>query len=205
MSGYSTLGAVVALSLCSLAFPAHSADRSRIVNEGGIKDQWMLADGLKLAVPGYPAGAQGANDSVCVAIGYSISPEGKTGDFTLLKSWTSAAGEVPEGYYDPYSAAAAGALSQWAFKPRPEVEKPKRTVTVATMSFRGKDGMDPAALRAHCQISDLATALQEAGHKNADRDVMRRDMERWSRGNAANASMVSNPGAAQGAPTPSRP
>ncbi|UHQ20890.1 hypothetical protein LVB87_07075 [Lysobacter sp. KIS68-7] len=193
MSRRNARSALVALSLCCLALGAHAADRSRVVNEGGIRDQWMLADGVKLAAPGFTPEMKDAGNSVCVAIGYSISPEGKTGDFTVLRTWTSQQGKIPEGYYDQYTASAAGALSQWAFKPRPEVEKAQRTVTVATMTFVGKDAMDRSALASNCKIADLAAALQEAGHKNVDRDQLRRELERSNRASTANNSMISNP------------
>lgn len=200
MSRRNVRSALVALSLCCLAVGAHAADRSRVVNEGGIRDQWMLADGLKLAPPGLTPEMKDASNSVCVALGYSISPEGKTGDFTVLKTWTSQQGKIPEGYYDQYTTSAAGALSQWAFKPRPEVEKAQRTVTVATMTFVGKDAMDRAALAANCKIADLAAELQDAGHKNVDRDLLRREMERNTRAAEASNSMIQNPAQAQGRP-----
>ena len=68
---------LVAFSLCAVAAVAHAEDRVRIVNEGGIRDQWMLADGVKLAAPGYPAAFAERGDNVCVAIGYAIRPDGK--------------------------------------------------------------------------------------------------------------------------------
>jgi len=193
MSRRNVRSALVALSLCCLAVGAHAADRSRVVNEGGIRDAWMLADGAKIAAPALTPEMKDSPASVCVALGYSINPEGKTGDFTVLKTWTSQQGKIPEGYYDQYTTSAAGALSQWAFKPRPEVEKPQRTVTVATLTFIGKDAMDRAALAGNCKITDLAAELQDAGHKNADRDQLRREMERSNRASTANNSMISNP------------
>jgi hypothetical protein len=60
--------------------------------------------------------------------------------------------------------------------------------------------MDPAMLRSKCQISDLAAELQAAGHRNVDRDVLRRDMERATRASDASRSMINNPAEAQGHP-----
>jgi hypothetical protein len=197
---------ILALSLCALAAAAHAGDRTRVVNEGGIRDQWMLADGVKLVAPGYPVEFKDRGDNVCVAIAYAIKPDGTTSDFALLKQWTSAGDAEPvQGYFDAFAAAGAGALSQWRFKPRPEVTDPQRTVTVATLHFTGKEAMDLAALRSHCQISDLAAVIQEARHKTVDRDRLRRDMEAQQRAAAAGASMISNPGASQGRPISSRP
>jgi hypothetical protein len=183
------------LSLCCIAAGAVAADRTRIVNEGGIRDQWMLADGVTLAAPGYPAEFKERGDNVCVAIGYAIDPKGNTSDFTLLKQWSSAGSNEPEkGYFSSYAAAGVGALSQWKFKPRPEVETPQRTVTVATLTFTGKQKMDPAALRANCHISDLAGAIQQAANENVNNGRLRRDMERNARNYNASGSMVQNPG-----------
>src|SRR4249919_4393648 len=89
MSRRTNRTAFVALSLCCLAVGAHAADRSRVVNEGGIRDAWMLADGAKIAAPALTPEMKDSPASVCVALGYSINPEGKTGDFTVLKTWTS--------------------------------------------------------------------------------------------------------------------
>lgn len=140
-----------------------AADKVRIVNEGGIRDEWMLADGVKLVAPGYPSDFTERGDSVCVAMGYSIQPDGTTSDFSVVKAWNSSAADkepVP-GYWDAFSQASAQALSQWKFKPRPEVSKPQPTYTVATMTFMGKDGSDPAGLRGKCGIADLADLVQQ--------------------------------------------
>jgi len=193
--------ALLALSLCTIVAAAQAADRTRVVNEAGIRDQWMLADGIKLAAPGYPAAWKERGDSVCVAVAYAIKPDGTTTDFAVLKEWSSAEDAAStKGYFDDFAQAGAGALSQWKFKPRPEVTDPQRTVTVATMHFTGKQAMDVAALRSHCQISDLAAAIQDAKHEVTDRDHTRRDMERAARQGAASGAMVSNPAAALGQP-----
>jgi hypothetical protein len=197
---------LLTLSLCGLVAAAAAADRTRVVNEGGIRDQWMLADGIKLAAPGYPAEFKDRGDNVCVAIAYAIKPDGSTSDFALLKQWSSAGDKEPvKGYFDAFATAGAGALSQWKFKPRPEVAEPQRTVTVATLHFTGKEPMDLAALRSHCLVSDLAAVIQEAKHKSTDRDRLRRDMEAHHRASMANGALISNPGAAQGRPITGRP
>ena len=193
--------ALLALSLCTIVVAAQAADRTRIVNEGGIRDQWMLADGVKLAAPGYPADYKERGDNVCVAVAYAIKPDGTTSDFAVLKEWSSAPEAASTiGYFDAFAQAGAGALAQWKFKPRPEVTDPQRTVTVATLHFSGKQAMDVAALRSHCQISDLAATIQDAKHERTDRDHTRRDMERAARQGASSGSMINDPGAAQGRP-----
>lgn len=153
--------AMLCLSLAAAAAPA--ADRVRIVDEGGIGNQWMVADGIKLAAPGYPADFVGRGDNVCVAMGYAIKPDGGTADFALLKVWNSSTGEEEPsaGFRDAFAQASAIALSQWKFKPRPEITGPQYTYTAATMSFMGKHATTGPELRGHCAISDLKTLVQE--------------------------------------------
>lgn len=183
----------VASTLCCIAFTALAADKSRIANEGAIADEWMLAPGTKLAAPGYTTEMKESGDNVCVALGYSILPDGKTSDFTVLRTWTSRQ-DPPKDYFRSYSAAAAGAVSQWAFQPRPEVTAPRRTVTVATLTFRGNNEAMDAGLASRCKITDLAAELQSANHKNVNSAQLRRDMEAANRASNANSSQVNNPG-----------
>jgi len=60
MSRRTNRTAFIALSLCCLAVGVHAADRSRVVNEGGIRDEWTFADGVK---PVAPALTQAMKDS----------------------------------------------------------------------------------------------------------------------------------------------
>ncbi len=160
MNKYLILTAIV---VCACSTTIGAENRLRISNEGDIRERWMLADGVKLAAPGYPAKFAERGDNVCVAVGYAIQPDGTTSDFSLLKSWSSSTGEEEpsEGFWDAFAQASAGALSQWKFKPRPEVTAPDTTYTVATMQFMGKQATDGAALRAHCSIPDLAALIQK--------------------------------------------
>ena len=206
MNGRLKICMSVATVIALHATSSMAVDRLRIANEGAIRDEWMLADGVKLAAPSYPAALSERGDNVCVAIGYSIKPDGSTSDFMLLKNWSSSMGEKePEaGYWDAFAQAGAGALSQWKFKPRPEVTTPRPTYTVATMHFMGKEAMDAAALRSHCTISDLATVIQEKKSRRYQRGTMERnEMERLRRTQDANRTMITNPG--QSSSMPSRP
>lgn len=148
----------------------------RIANEGGIRDAWLLADGIKLAAPGYPAGFAQRGDNVCLAMGYRINPDGTTGEFTLLRGWNSSGGEKEpaEGFWDAFSQASASALMQWRFKLRPEIGTPRAVDTVATMTFMGKQAQDAADLRGRCKVTDLASLLEEAKVKRAQRGDMNR-------------------------------
>ncbi len=167
------LGAVTASPL------VNAQDAVRIANEGGIRDQWMLADGVTLAAPGYPADFAALGDNVCVAVGYRIKPDGSTSDYTLLRSWSSSTGEKEPvaGFWDAFSQASAAALTQWKFKPRPEFGSPRPVDTVATMTFMGKTAEDAAGLRSRCSVQDLRATLQKSRAQNAKRDMNRHTMD----------------------------
>jgi len=179
--------------VAAVAAPGLAAEKVRIVNEGGIKDQWTLAEGTKLAAPGYPAALVERGDSVCLALGYAIKPDGTTSDFTIVKSWSSAGQDQSDEYWDAFAQASAGAVSQWAFAPRPEVTEPQPTYTVATMQFMGKQAMDGAELRGHCRVEDLAAQLKVNERNNPMNSQLRRDMERAARNKQPRPPMVTAP------------
>lgn len=160
--------AFAALALLAMfSLPASAADPYKIVNEGGIREDWAAADGAKFTAPGYPASFAPRGDDVCLAMGYAIQPDGTTSDFAIVKAWSSSRGEDEpvEGFWQAFAQAGAMALSEWKFKPR-VINRSVPTFTVATLTFQGK-GMVPAAeLRARCAVSDLKTAVQD---KKADK------------------------------------
>jgi hypothetical protein len=186
MKNRSAVLALTALSLCCVAAIASSADKVRTVNEGGIRDQWMLADGVKLAMPTYPVEfAKAEPRDVCLALGYQINPDGSTSDFRVLKQWNSQteAKEPVDGFFGGFAQSGADAVAQWKFKPRPEVAQPTPTFTVATLTWQTVKGSDGAALRAHCKIDDLVAHLKEMTRKGGlndhliDRDNRARNAE----------------------------
>lgn len=172
------LRCAIGLALVAV-FGAQAADKVKIANEGTIRDDWALADGVKLAVPGYPAALASRGDDVCLAMGYAINEDGTTSDFSIIKAWSSASGEKePEaGYWDWFSQAGAGALSEWKFKPR-VINGPVATYTVATLTFQGKGVIAAADLRGHCAISDLKAAVMQ---QKADRFISSGDKHEMDR------------------------
>jgi len=170
---------ITAVSTCIFMLPTQATDRVRIANEGGIRDEWKLGEGVKLSAPGYPAAYATRGDNVCAALGYRIRPDGTTGDFTLLKIWNSSTGDVePErGYWDAFSVASAGALSKWRFEPRAEVTAPRAVDTVATMTFMGKQAEDLAGLRSRCAIPDLKAWLERTKVDLAKRGDLNRHQQ----------------------------
>lgn len=145
--------------LAALALPAMAAQQIRIVEEGGIRDEWTLPPGATLAAPGYPAEYAAGADEVCVAIGYLINPDGHTSDFALLKSWSSQDNSRARGdYWEAFAGAASGALAQWRFVPRAEVASPRPVYTVATFMFGPTAS---TATRERCALADVSTRLLE--------------------------------------------
>lgn len=173
-----TKAIVFAAGLLSLITAAGvgAQEKVRVVNEGGIRDEWTLSPGAKLAAPGYPGAFAERGDNVCLAVGYRINPDGSTSDFSLLKSWSSSTGESEpaEGFWDAFSQASVAALQLWKFTPKPEIRAPRAVDTVATMTFMGKQAEDPAGLRGKCGIKDLATFLEQVKADMAKRGDMNR-------------------------------
>ena len=179
----------MALSLCLLAGSA-LADQPKndpsvkavVQNEGAIRDKWMLADGVQLAAPAYPAEYTKLNRNVCLALGYLINPDGTTSDFKVLKQWnqTTQEKEPEAGFYEAFAKAGAVAVAQWKFKPRPEVTQPVETYTVATLSFQANREIDAAQLRQPCQIPNLAAHMEiqrkkDMNDANIERGLRRND------------------------------
>ncbi|QIK81096.1 hypothetical protein G7069_05495 [Lysobacter sp. HDW10] len=176
---------------------------TKVANEGEISRDWDVAPGHALSAPGYPAEAQGMGDSVCVALGYRIQPDGSTSDFAVIHNWTSnnkAANQNVE-YLDPYARAASLAVSTWRFAPKPGVTQAVPVDTVATFAFKGKrSGESLAAIRAHCALNDVAAALKErrdalAGDQQAVRtrlDRMYQEQAREERRSAAEKRALSS-------------
>ena len=158
------------LLLGTLCTPAVAAESIRVVNEGGIRDAWTLPPGYKLAIPVYPVAYAAQRAEVCVAVGYLINPDGSTSGFSLLKSWSSVdvPGKSSQDYWSAFAEAAAQALAQWHFQPRPEVGAPQPVYTVATMLFAPAS----ADLRGRCAIPNLVVRLRELREDSRTRRKM---------------------------------
>ena len=149
------------LALAALS-EAHAEDKIRIVNEGGIRDEWTLAPGTKLPVPAYPKAHEANQAEACVAIGYLLNADGTTSDFALLKAWSAAEPKRDvDGYWTEFARDASDALARWKFMPRPEVASPRPVYTVATFMFAASNQME---LRKRCAIPNLAMRLAELRH-----------------------------------------
>ena len=153
------VGRALLLLATLLAASANAGDRIRVANEGGIRDAWTLPAGAKLAVPAYPAAFAASPAEACVAIGYLIHADGHTSDFALLKAWgAQEPGQRREAYWGEFAGAAASALAQWRFVPKPEIGSPRPVYTVATFVFASADARET---RKRCIIPNLAMHLIE--------------------------------------------
>jgi hypothetical protein len=143
----------------------------RVVNEGGIRDEWTLPAGTKLAVPAYPTDYANQPSEACVAIGYLIHEDGSTSDYALVKSWTAAEmkNTDEQAYWGVFAQAAAQALQQWRFQPRPEIKAARPVYTVATFVFGSSN---PLELRKRCAITDLVRHLMALRQNRGSRRLV---------------------------------
>jgi hypothetical protein len=173
---------MLAVAISLFAFGNASAERVRVVDEGGLRETWMLADGASLGAPAYPAEFAARGDNVCLAIGYAVRPDGSTSDFSLLKAWNSASGQdEPEaGYWNAFSRAGAAALSDWRFQPRGAAPGAP-TYTVATLHFMGREAVAVDDLTGHCKVSDLAGFIQQQKAERFFTSLDKHQMDRLQR------------------------
>ena len=131
-----------------------------VANEGGIRDRWAL-DG-DIALPVYPDGYAQAKRDVCLALGYTINPDGTTSNFRVLQQWNSETGglEPVDGFWSAFAGAGVDAVRQWKFTPRAEAGEPKPVFTVATVTWKTRADTWPNELRDRCTIDNLAAFLQ---------------------------------------------
>jgi hypothetical protein len=154
------MGLLLTAGLACLAGPLSALDPTVVVvDEGKLGLTHQLDAGTELAAPGYPASYSRKAHDVCIALGYTVKPDGSTGDFKLLSAWTSdrAAAEKSDRYLDTFASAAAQAVSQWRFAPK-NTGVPRSIATVATLIFRGS-GTAPG-LADRCRVADLAAFYQ---------------------------------------------
>ncbi|MGH8074600.1 MAG: hypothetical protein ACREO4_11095 [Lysobacter sp.] len=182
--------ALTTLVLCLGGGFAHAEGDLRIASEGDIAEQWVQV--TSPTALGYPAQFTERGDNVCLAMGYSIRNDGTTSDFSVLKSWSSSTGaeEPVAGFWDSFAQAGASALSHWQFQPKPGVEAPDTTYTVATLGFQGKDPMDAEMLRERCSVDIHALVARAWGE-----DQRRNAIVEQQRANYLHASPLRTPNA----------
>jgi hypothetical protein len=157
-----------------------------IANEGAIAADWKLANDASIVAPPYPAEYDSdSRPDACLAMQYTIYPDGTTGDFRVLRAWKS--GPTLRGPMHPFwirfARAGVAAVGQWRFAPR-DPANVRPVTTVATLSFFGATVADAADLRAHCRITDLAVLLRDLDRRDT---LLNLDIERENR--KANAAL----------------
>ena len=177
--------AVFAISIACGAVGAAGASADvlpnrTIANEGTIAADWKLAEGSRLVAPPYPAEYDSeARPDACLAMQYTIYPDGTTGDFRVLRAWKS--GPPMRGHMHPFwiklARAGVAAVGQWRFAPR-DPANVRPVTTIATLSFYGATVADAAQLRAHCKVTDLAVLLRDVERRD---NILARDIERENR------------------------
>lgn len=151
---------------------AADGEEARVANEGGIGTWWRLADGVAIAAPGYPEASLAQRVDACLAVGYTIQPDGSTSDHVIVKRWSNAAkGDAVA--WDQFGQAASSALSQWRFAST-GIAAPRPTFTVATFTFVG-GAEAPQGLAGHCKVADVRDALLAARNDAYERGSLNRE------------------------------
>jgi len=182
---------MIALRYCAAAMAVLAtglslADRIDIVSEAQANKLWLPDPNARQFVAGYPESEPDKARDVCVSIGYLIGADGRTSNFTEMKSWTNATqdGALKQEEAAPYVQVAALVVSQWKFVP---VGKPHSIYTSASFAFDGSKKLGEPAILGNCRIDDLPTFVARAKAKADSRgDLARTHAERMR----ADRSMV---------------
>lgn len=160
--------AIAVLALISVSAAVFAGEAGmRIVDDGRLGKIYTPVPGTQLAAPAYPAAYADAGDDVCIALGYTIRPDGTTAEFQLLRAWSSngEAARMDERYLDAYAAAATDLVAGWRFIPGSKANAAP-VKTVATMAFEGHGRVKKLADR--CRIPELASSYR-AGSRDGHR------------------------------------
>ena len=165
------LGATLTLA-CAYAYA--SGRSPAIVDEGQLGRTHVLASGVEITPPEYPAAYAENRDDVCVAISYTVGADGNTGDFHLINAWSNnqKQAQLQDAYFKPFADAAAQAVSGWRFAPKDAGNQSRSVRTVATLAFKGQDAV--AGLADRCRVQDLA-AYYEGYNRHQMRERRRED------------------------------
>ena len=154
--------ACLCLALLAAAPVAAQQQPMRIVDEGKLDGVQVTAVAGELPAPVYPTAYADSGDDVCIAMAYTIEPDGSTGDFRVLRAWSSNSSnlETNAKYSDAFVLAAAETVAQWRFAHQGDNTSP--VGTVATLSFEGKGSTRRLADR--CRIRQLANYYKAVGN-----------------------------------------
>jgi len=177
---------MIALRYCAAAMAVLAtglslADRIDIVSEAQANKLWLPDPNARQFVAGYPESAPDKARDVCVSIGYLIGADGRTSNFTEMKSWTNATqdGALKQEEAAPYVQVAALVVSQWKFVP---VGKPHSIYTSSSFAFDGSRKLGEEGIRGQCRIDDLPAFVHRAKQRAESRgDLARAHREAYDR------------------------
>jgi len=162
--------------------------RVTIVSADELATQWTPDPAVQKVVAGYPSNAIDKSHDVCVTIGYEIGEDGKTSGFNELNSWTSGTedGAATPAEVTPYSQISAAVVSRYHYVP---VGKAKKVFTSATFAFDGSKKVGEAAIRSHCEISNLKDYVAQLKSKKNDKGDLETENLRRHR-NATDSDII---------------
>ncbi|MDI1251793.1 hypothetical protein [Thermomonas sp.] len=134
----------------------------RIVDEGKLDGAQVFAVAGNQVAPDYPAAYVASGDDVCIAMAYTIKPDGSTGDFKVLQAWSSDSSQAQSkvGYVDAFAAKVIDVVSKWRFVQQERTDA-QPVSTVATLTFKGNGGT--RRLGDRCRVSQLVNYYKTVG------------------------------------------
>lgn len=157
---------LVAASPVSAKAPEQAADdvvgsfeKKLLVNGEDGARYWRPSEESLKRAPRYPIGLGQDQESGCVAMGFTIRPDGVPTDFHVLQF---AANKPSREVQWKFAASAIQALSRWRYEPGPENAQRLPGYAVNVSSFRLSRGIadGPADWSPACRIDDLGAFLR---------------------------------------------
>jgi hypothetical protein len=177
---HSTLIAAFSFVLVALSAPAGAQAPPRplkFVDEGGIDKDWAVVQPQAQA----PVPAGSAHE-VCVALGYKINRDGRTSDVVVLKGLLDGAEAGQDARLAPYAQAAAAAVTQWRYEPKPGASSSRVMFTSVSVAFPREGGSSADDLRKPCVITGLKEFIAKAQTQNRT-EANNADMEKLRNAN----------------------
>ena len=152
---------LAAMALVVAGKVAAQSPQIRVVDEDKLGAAGVSVVG-HVPLASYPLEFAGANDDVCVAVGYTVNPDGSTGNYHLLRAWTSdrLRAETDPRYLQAFATAASEAVSHRRFG---TAGMSAPVATTATVTFTGSGSARRLADR--CRVSQLAVYYRTTGRQ----------------------------------------
>lgn len=150
---------LAAMALVVAGNAAAQSPHVRVVDEDKLGAAGLSVVG-QVPMASYPLQFAGANDDVCVAVGYTVNPDGSTGNYHLLRAWSSdrQRAETDPRYLQAFMTAASEAVSRRHYV----TEGASAPVaTAATITFAGSG--EARRLADRCRVSELAMYYRTTG------------------------------------------